>query len=75
MNHVVRRIANNVSHTSLYNRFFRNTTTQLATVLVVAFFAEFLVDSATNQMWNVANRGRRWSDVLADRKAKGLTTE
>ena len=57
---VVRRVANNPFHTTLYNMIFRNTATLTAFVIGGAFVGEMVVDSAINSAWNVSNRGVRY---------------
>lgn len=49
---------------TLYNVFFRRTSTFFVTVLVGAFVFERVFDYGTDRFWNGKNKGVRWQPVI-----------
>ncbi|KAF2101463.1 ubiquinol-cytochrome C reductase [Rhizodiscina lignyota] len=52
-------------YSGLYNTFFRQNTTMLATVFLGAFGLQLAFDSGSTLIWNNINKGRQWQDIKA----------
>ncbi|KAI8836580.1 cytochrome b-c1 complex subunit 9 [Chytridium lagenaria] len=48
---------------TIYNTFFRRSSTYILTIVGAAFAFEIGFDSVSERLWDAANKGRQWKDI------------
>ncbi|PNW76728.1 hypothetical protein CHLRE_11g468950v5 [Chlamydomonas reinhardtii] len=52
---------------ALYQTFFKRSTVYIPMLLVGAYFSNEAIDYAVDKMWTTRNKGKLFSDIIAER--------
>ncbi|KAI8925850.1 cytochrome b-c1 complex subunit 9 [Entophlyctis helioformis] len=48
---------------TIYNVFFKRSSSYVATIFATAFVYELAFDGLTDKLWDNVNKGRQWKDI------------